>query len=57
MSDKHSAGKGDRYRKVDMKKWDENWKSVFTEEEKKLIYNMDDLELKEYFTKKRENKK
>lgn len=29
MSGKHSAGKGDRYRPVDYKKWSENWDKIF----------------------------
>ena len=29
MSDKHGAGKGDKYRPVDQKKWDEGWESAF----------------------------
>ena len=29
MSDKHPAGKGDKYRPVDLKKWDEGWKKAF----------------------------
>jgi hypothetical protein len=26
---KHSAGKGDKYRPVDYKKWSENWDRIF----------------------------
>ena len=29
MTDKHSAGKGDRYRPVDQKKYGENWDAAF----------------------------
>ena len=29
MSSKHGAGKGDRYRTVDQKKWDEGWEKAF----------------------------
>lgn len=29
MSSKHGAGKGDRYRPVEQKKWDENWEKAF----------------------------
>tara|TARA_B100000287_G_scaffold416159_1_gene450508 strand:- start:760 stop:903 length:144 start_codon:yes stop_codon:yes gene_type:complete len=29
MSNKHGAGKGDRYRTVDQKKWDEGWEKAF----------------------------
>tara|TARA_Y100001973_G_scaffold56523_1_gene83453 strand:+ start:559 stop:711 length:153 start_codon:yes stop_codon:yes gene_type:complete len=29
MSSKHGAGKGDRYRTVDQKKWDEGWEAAF----------------------------
>ena len=25
----NQAGKGDKYRPVDQKKWDENWKKIF----------------------------
>ena len=29
------AGKGDRYRPVDQKKWDEGWESAFGDQQKK----------------------
>lgn len=29
MGGKHQAGKGDTYRRVDMKKWSENWDAIF----------------------------
>ncbi len=29
------AGKGDKYRKVDFKKWDEGWESAFGKKTKK----------------------
>ena len=29
MSNKHGAGKGDRYRPIDQKKWDEGWEAAF----------------------------
>jgi hypothetical protein len=29
MGSKHSAGKGDKYRPVDYKKWSENWDKIF----------------------------
>jgi len=29
------AGKGDKYRKVDFKKWDEGWESAFGKNSKK----------------------
>tara|TARA_B100001094_G_C17819659_1_gene617843 strand:+ start:262 stop:408 length:147 start_codon:yes stop_codon:yes gene_type:complete len=29
MGEKHGAGKGDRYRKVDLKKYAENWDKAF----------------------------
>lgn len=29
MNGKHQAGKGDAYRKVDLKKWSENWDAIF----------------------------
>jgi hypothetical protein len=35
MSRKHSAGKGDKYRKVDYKKWSENWDKIFSKKRKK----------------------
>ena len=34
MSDKHNAGKGDTYRKVDQKKWEEGWKKIFGKNKK-----------------------
>ena len=35
MSDKHGAGKGDKYRPVDQKKWDEGWEAAFGKKKKK----------------------
>jgi hypothetical protein len=35
MSDKHGAGKGDRYRSVDQDKWDEGWEKAFGKKKKK----------------------
>lgn len=35
MSRKHAAGKGDRYRKVDMKKYAENYDKIFGKKEPK----------------------
>lgn len=29
MSGKHAAGKGDKYRSVDYKKWSKNWDKIF----------------------------
>lgn len=29
MDGKHSAGKGDKYRPVDYKKWSDNWDKIF----------------------------
>ena len=29
MSDKHEAGKGDKYRLFNQKKWDEGWNLIF----------------------------
>ena len=29
MSGKHGAGKGDRYRPIDQKKWEEGWEKAF----------------------------
>ena len=34
MTDKHSAGKGDKYRPVDMKKWDKGWEMTFGKKSK-----------------------
>ena len=31
-----NAGKGDTYRKVDQKKWDENWERSFGKKKQKL---------------------
>jgi hypothetical protein len=36
MERKHNAGKGDKYRKVDQSKWDENWEKAFPKKKKKL---------------------
>lgn len=35
MSRKHSAGKGDTYRKVDYNKWSKNWDKIFLKKGKK----------------------
>ena len=35
MSNKQGAGKGDRYRNVDQKKWSANWEQVFNRKKKK----------------------
>ena len=35
MERKHNAGKGDRYRTVDQKKWDKNWERAFGKKKKK----------------------
>lgn len=32
---KHEAGKGDSYRKVDWKKWDENYTRIFSSSKNK----------------------
>jgi hypothetical protein len=29
MGGQHSAGKGDKYRPIDYKKWSENWDKIF----------------------------
>ena len=29
MGDKHDAGKGDKYRRVDSKTWERNWTAIF----------------------------
>jgi len=34
MSDKHEAGKGDRYRKVDYAQWSRNWDAIFKKKKK-----------------------
>ena len=36
MERKHNAGKGDRYRTVDQKKWDKNWERAFGKKKKKI---------------------
>ena len=33
------AGKGDTYRKVDQKKWDEGWESAFGKKKKRIKGN------------------
>jgi hypothetical protein len=35
MSGKHSAGKGDKYRPVDKKQYDENYEAIFGKKNKK----------------------
>ena len=35
MSERQGAGKGDRYRNVDQKKWSVNWEKVFNKKKKK----------------------
>ena len=35
MSGKHGAGKGDRYRQVDQKKYAENYEKIFGKKKKK----------------------
>ena len=35
MSGKYGAGKGDKYRSVDFKKWDEGWEKAFGKKKKK----------------------
>jgi len=42
MTRKHSAGKGDRYRKLDQKKWDENWERIFGKKKKNTQKKKDD---------------
>tara|TARA_R100000700_G_C3086239_1_gene89653 strand:- start:194 stop:376 length:183 start_codon:yes stop_codon:yes gene_type:complete len=34
MSGNHGAGKGDNYRPVDQKKWDEGWEKAFGKKKK-----------------------
>ena len=34
MSEKHSAGKGSKYRPVNQKKYDENWEKAFKKKKK-----------------------
>ena len=41
------AGKGDNYRKVDQKKWDEGWESAFGKNKKKNLKNISQTEKKE----------
>jgi len=51
-----NAGKGDKYRKVDQKKWDEGWESAFGIKKNKLkrimqsngvLYDMTNIPQKE----------
>jgi len=37
MERKHNAGKGDRYRTVDQKKWDKNWERAFGKKKRKKL--------------------
>lgn len=41
MTGKHSAGKGSRYRPVDMKKYAENFEKAFSKKKKKPIKKKD----------------
>ena len=34
MGDKHEAGKGDKYRPVNWKKWEEGWETAFGKNKK-----------------------
>tara|TARA_R100000234_G_scaffold116271_1_gene93131 strand:- start:510 stop:746 length:237 start_codon:yes stop_codon:yes gene_type:complete len=50
-----NAGKGDNYRKVDQKKWDEGWESAFgKKKEKKMKFNNKVIDMTK-FDKKKEN--
>lgn len=35
MEENNGAGKGDRYRSVDQKKWDNNWEQIFGSKKRK----------------------
>ena len=37
MGDRHSAGKGDRYRSVDRKKYSENYEKIFGKKKKHKV--------------------
>jgi len=37
LGSKHSAGKGDTYRKVDYSKWSKNWDSIFGKKRKPKV--------------------
>ena len=37
MGDRHSAGKGDRYRVVDRKKYSENYEKIFGKKKKSRV--------------------
>ena len=39
MEGKHGAGKGDTYRKVDLKKYAENYDKIFKSNKKKKVNN------------------
>ena len=39
MGDKHGAGKGDRYRQVDMDKYRDNYEKIFGKKKKKKTKN------------------
>ena len=52
------AGKGDRYRKVDQKKWDEGWESAFgKKKEKKMKFNNKVIDMTKIDKKENENER
>ena len=40
MGAKHGAGKGDRYRKVDLEKWNKGWENIFENKNQKESKNV-----------------
>ena len=52
------AGKGDRYRKVDQKKWDEGWESAFgKKKEKKMKFDNKVIDMTKIDKKENENER
>ena len=53
-----NAGKGDRYRKVDQKKWDEGWESAFgKKKEKKMKFDNKVIDMTKIDKKENENER
>ena len=51
-----NAGKGDNYRKVDPKKWDEGWVSAFgKKKEKKMKFNNKVIDMTKIDKKENDN--
>ncbi len=53
-----NAGKGDNYRRVDQKKWDEGWESAFgKKKEKKMKFNNKVIDMTKFDKKENDNER